>query len=166
MTKNKPSLKICLTLIITALLVCLLTSCGMGESEVKVPDVEEVITALQSKAGEYKNAFADLKPIGSFKTENYSYHRMQQTYMGTPVFGRGVVYVSDKNGEEYLVTHNLEDIPENILTEFGLDEERTKAKIEAYLKENYPEGQWENLYDFALEPMYICIYNLVKNFFF
>lgn len=132
----------------------------MGESEVKVPDTEEVITALQSKAGEYKNAFADLKPIGSFKTENYSYHRMQQTYMGTPVFGRGVVYVSDKNGEEYLVTHNLEDIPENILTEFGLDEERTKAKIEAYLKENYPEGQWENLYDFALEPMYICIYNL------
>ena len=161
MAQNKISLnKINITFIIVALLLCIFTSCGKIEREIKIPTEEEVILSLQNKTAEFENAFSDLKPAGTFKSENYCYSRFQQTYMGAPVFGRSVIYISDKEGKEYLVCHNLEDVPENINTEFGVSSEGVKKKIEAFLKAEYPDVEWENLHDFSLNPSDICVYNL------
>ena len=121
-------------LILSVLIVSLfLRSSTQG----RVHSAQDAIDLLESRADDYgyENALSELEAVSSLEVEGNSYYRLLQNYHGIPVYGRTVVYVADKHGNELSISGNILDIPNDLSVKPTYTEDRAKESVYSYLQE-------------------------------
>ena len=81
--------------------------------DVDITDADSAILAAQSAASQLalSKATDELSLYDESTVGDFTYYRLQQNYLGIPVYGKSIVVVADSSGEAKEITSNAVDIP-------------------------------------------------------
>lgn len=131
------------------------------DENVTVSNAEEVISLLEETGQKYGyvNALAELTEVYSENIEGEEYYRLQQNYCGIPVYGRSVVYVTNKNGERISLSGNIADISEDISLTPTVTQSLVNESVHDYLQKSIG---LESDSKIVVQPIdnALCIYDL------
>lgn len=121
-------------------------------------DAISQLAGIEDSCG-YENALSELSEKSTFVTDGDKYYRLQQNYMGIPVYGRSVVCATDESGNVTSITGNvvdvdkLTDLTSTITTEIVCD------SIDDYLSQEM--GYTSFSYSIPVPTKEnLCIYNM------
>lgn len=120
-------------------------------------DVEVIIRNMDSNLG-YENALQELSVSSVRQLGEHVYYRLQQNYKGIPVYGRSVVYISDRKGENVSVTGNVEDITVSLTP--TVTEEKIEEAINDYVRTELGHVEAQNISVSEIKEESLCIYSL------
>lgn len=135
-------------LLITASIVVIVALCAgllffalQKTSSPNNNDADEVVRSAEDAVAElkklgddlgYKNALSELTEKATTTVDGDTYYRLQQNYLGIPVYGRTVVCVTDENGKAIAITGNVIDVGEKIDVVPTASMEQLTTKIATY----------------------------------
>lgn len=136
----------------------------LNNNNVTISNAEQAIYHAKKLGQEYgyENAMDELTEKNSTTVDGDSYYRLQQNYNGLPVYGRTVVYSTDKNGDILSITGNVMDVDELDLIPSISDSQVHRAIIDYSARELDMDNS-----AYSFEPVNagnLCIYSMTDNY--
>lgn len=150
----------CITVVMAVVLILVVILRSKQQSGEK--NFEYVVEVMKNKGTEngYENALSELTPLRSTVVEGDTYYRLQQNFQGIPVYGRSVVYVSNKKGDPISITHNVQDIPNELNLNPTVTLEHVQQKILENMFVEYADEETLELLEDAFNEATLYIYDL------
>ena len=108
---------------------------GNSNSVPEIHGAEEAIAYAKELGADlgYKNAMSELTEKVTTEFDGDCYYRLQQNYLGIPVYGRAVICVTDENDKLIALTGNVLDVDESIDTTPTIAIQTVRSYIEKYV---------------------------------